>query len=161
VTSDRSDRLRDWDRLPERPDRSEEPAAAPFPSGDPDGPAAITVLASAWGDLLTIVGVCTGALLALAALGYGAPGAALPWALGLGLSWWLVAASTLIMVRQGTPGMLMAGVVFESAVAGARVPWIVIVALLLAGSLGLATVIGSPGWPLRLAAGTGLRPMRS
>ena len=143
-----------WDQLPSLAD---EPAAtaAPGPAaGDPGS--VIPVIAGSWGDLAVILGLSAATLVALKLAGHGAPFAAAPWAAAVAVLWWLVAAAALLTVRRGTPGMVAAGISFAGAVRPARLPWVLLVALLLAATLGLPSAVGPSGWALRVAAGTPL-----
>ena len=147
-----------WDQLR---DQNGEPTA---PS-DPDdlrveavGTPAMSVIAGSWGDLASLLGLCAASLVALKLGGYGAPMAALPWAIGLALVWWCAAASTLVVVRHGTPGMLMAGLAFTEPVARRRVPWVILTALVLCATLGIPAALSSRGWPLSMAGGVTIAP---
>jgi hypothetical protein len=66
--------------------------------------------------------------------------------------WWIFAASILVVVRQATPGMLLAGVSFSDPVPPRRVGWVLAAALVGVATLGLSGVIGGFGSILRLAA---------
>ena len=79
---------------------------------------------------------------------------ALWWALALAVLWWLVAAGVMVAVRQGTPGMLLAGIQFSATVAPARIAAVLPVALATAATLGLPAAVGPPGWALTAAAGS-------
>ena len=116
----------------------------------------IPAIAGSWGDLAVILGLTAASLVALKLAGHGAPFAAAPWAVAVAALWWLVAAAVLLTVRRGTPGMMAAGVSFTGAVAPARLPVVLLAALLLALTLGLPSAVGPPGWALRVAAGTPL-----
>lgn len=116
----------------------------------------IPVIAGSWGDLAVILGLTAASLVALKLAGHGAPFAAAPWAVAVAVLWWLVAAAVLLTVRRGTPGMMAAGVSFAGALAPARLPVVLLAALLLALTLGLPSAVGPPGWVWRIAAGTPL-----
>lgn len=145
-----------WDRI----DHSEADGPGPEPAGRADSKAdrqddsTIPLIAGSWGDLALVLGVAAAALVALKISGYGAPFAAVGWALALAVVWWVVATAVLVTVRRATPGMLMAGVRFERDVAPTRVWWVVAVALLLCATLGIPTAVGPRGWALRGAAGS-------
>lgn len=145
----------DWDQLDE-PVAEEEAPLDPAPTGRDDrrSGSVIPSIASAWGDLAIMLGLCAATLIALKIAGHGAPFAAAPWAVAVAVLWWLLAAAILVTVRRGTPGMLMAGLTFSDTVAPARVPWVVLTALALAATLGIPSAVGGPGWVLRAAAGT-------
>ena len=108
------------------------------------------------GGLAAILGLSAATLVALKLAGHGAPFTAAPWAVAVAVLWWLVAAAGLLTVRRGTPGMIAAGISFVGAVRPARLPWVLLVALLLAVTLGLPSAVGPSGWALRVAAGTPL-----
>ncbi|MCK5375457.1 MAG: hypothetical protein KAJ97_00145, partial [Acidobacteria bacterium] len=59
-------------------------------------------------------------------------------------------------VRQGTPGMLLAGLSFEQPVRTGRVPWVLAAALFGVATLGLVGLVGARSSPLRLAAASDL-----
>jgi len=150
-----------WDRLRDASPEIEED----LPSGKIDvpseTPSVVLLFGSAWGDLVTVLGVCTASLLTLAVLGYGAGWAAVPWAIAVGAVWWAVSAAVMLVVRNGTPGMLMAGIAFESQVPRQRAPWTVITALVTWCTLGLPSLLGAERSPLRLVAGVGLVDLSS
>lgn len=143
-----------WDQL-QRP--ADEPAAtaASGPALHDPG-SVIPVIAGSWGDLAAILGLSATTLVALKLAGHGAPFAAAPWAVGVAVLWWLVATAALLTVHRATPGMVAAGISFAGAVRPARIPWVLLVALLLAATLGLPSAVGPSGWALRVAAGTPL-----
>ena len=143
-----------WDRLQSAVDeRSPEPRRS-FPGATPQEPTSlIPVIAGSWGDLAVMLGLTAATLVALRLAGHGAPFAAAPWAIAVAVLWWLVAAAAVLTVRRATPGMAAAGISFAGAVAPARLPWVLLVALLLAATLGLPSAVGRPGWALRVAAG--------
>ena len=144
----------DWDQLSEPADDDVIPAGAFQPVDDPDDAPVISLIAGSWGDLALILGLSAAALIALKIAGHGAFFAAAGWALALAALWWVVAAGVLVMVRHGTPGMLLAGVRFSEAVPPGRVGGVVLVALVLCATLGIPAAIGRPGWALRMAAGS-------
>jgi hypothetical protein len=144
---------KDWDALSDRePDRVREPSdlGAPGPH-----PPLLTSMASAWADLVVLLAVCTGALVGVLLMGERPTLAAFGWALVLALSWWVFAAAVLVVVRHGTPGMLLAGIRFDRAVSNDRVFWVMVAALVGVATLGLSAVAGGYA-VLRLAAGRGL-----
>lgn len=146
----------DWDRLREAlPPDLAPPPAPPHVQAD-TSPGRLLLLAGALGDLVSVVVVCATALVALRALGHLAGLPVLPWIFALSLAWWSLSATTLVVVRRGTPGMLLAGFSFASPVAHRRVAGVLLVALLLATTLGVAALLGLPGPLLRLAGGSGL-----
>ncbi len=143
----------DWDRL--------EPATVPVPESDPVGtpntpaaPPLVALVAAAWGDLVTLLAVCAASLVAVVAFGYGTGLEALPWAAGVAVAWWTVAAAALLAVRRGTPGMLLAGVVFADRVTGRQLARTLATALALAVTAGLPSLAGRRRSLLGLAAGT-------
>jgi hypothetical protein len=146
-----------WDVIRETPDDEEalgDDPVAPTPSSST--PPTIALLAASWADAVSSLAVCTSALLALVAVGHQGSTSVFPWAAVLGAAWWLVAASTLILIRQGTPGMLLAGVVFRDRVAPRRVIVVVAAAALHAVLLGLPGLLGSRRSPVALAAASPL-----
>lgn len=137
---------------------------APETAGDeadlttlPTAPSMLSLVAASWADAVTVVAVCTAALLGLVLSGHQVPAAALGWAAVLGSAWWIASAATLIVVRQGTPGMLLAGIVFSEPVPPGRL------AAVVAAGAGQALLFGLPGLagprrsPLALAAASRLR----
>ena len=119
-------------------------------------PPTINLLASSWADAVTSLFVCTAALFGLNAAGHNPSLTALPWALGLGVAWWLAAAAALILIRQATPGMLLAGVVFSDRVAPGRVVAVIAAAVVSALLMGLPNLLGPRRSPLALAAASRL-----
>ena len=103
---------------------------------------------------VTVLGASAAALLAVVAFGYGTGLHALPWALGVAVAWWGVAAAVLVAVRRGTPGMLLAGIVFEEQVPPGRLAPTLGVALLTAFSAGLLGLLGARRSPLARMAGS-------
>lgn len=145
---------RDWDRIRgadgEVIEGQGEHNAAVAP------PQALAVAAAAWADLVTVLTVCAMALVGVVGFGYGTALPALPWSAALAVTWWAAAAVPLVVVRRGTPGMLIAGVVFDEDVVPRRVVAAVAVALLVAGTLGLAAILGARRSPVAAAAGARL-----
>ena len=141
----------DWDALV---DRSAERGAEGHPIADPhlNKPTLVTMMASAWADLVGILAVCTAALIAILILGEQPAVAAFGWAAALGVVWWLFAAAVLVVVRQATPGMLLAGVSFSDPVRPGRVGWVLSAALIGVVTLGLSGVVGGRGSLLHLAS---------
>jgi len=116
----------------------------------------INLLASSWADAVVVLAVCTAALLGLSAAGHGGSLTALPWAVALGFLWWVVAATALVTIRQGTPGMLLAGVHFSDRIAPGRIGAVVAAAVVCSILLGLPGLLGARRSPLALAAGSTL-----
>jgi len=160
----------DWDRLePETAEPAPPPATASGlgddagpprvdPSPPPPAPVdTITLLASGWAETATVLAVCTGCLGSLLLVG-GSPGLRLlPWAAAAAVAWWLFAASVLVTVRSGTPGMLLAGLVFSRPIRPARVGWVVAAAVLGGLSLGVLNAVGGPRRNLAaIAAGSSI-----
>lgn len=123
---------------------------------EPASPPKINLLASSWADAVVALAVCTAALLGLNATGHQGSLVALPWAAALGIVWWTVAAATLVTIRQGTPGMLLAGIHFSSGVAPRRVGVVVVTAALCSVLAGLPGLLGAKRSPLALAGGSTL-----
>jgi hypothetical protein len=141
IDTDRDHMPTDWDALADRsPDRASAPSDHPGSDGDP--PSALTLMAASWADLVSMLAVCTAALAAVLAIGERPALPAFSWAVVLALVWWLFAATVLIVVRQATPGMLLAGVRFSDPVASERVAWVLAAALVGVATLGLSGGIG-------------------
>jgi hypothetical protein len=151
MTGDRDTRLGNWDTLADRGADGGPPSDS-VTEPDSSEPPVLTLMASAWADLVGILAVCTGALIAILALGERPALAAFGWAAALGFVWWAFAAAVLVVVRQATPGMLLAGVSFADPVQPRRVGWVLAVALIGVLTIGLSGVIGRRGAALRLAA---------
>jgi hypothetical protein len=145
----------DWDQLRREPNGIDEPSIL----GDEDvgekdqRPPVLSMLAAAWADLATVLGVCTLALLSLVSVGYQTTVVAFPWAAALSLVWWGTATLVLVAVRRGSPGMLMAGVVFSKPVPLRKLPWVLAAALFLACTCGLPALLGARRSPLKAASG--------
>jgi hypothetical protein len=137
---DRNNIPSDWDALGDRQARMRPESSRP-PESDTGGPepSLITLMATSWADLVSILAVCTSALIAILILGERPTLPAFAWAAALAMVWWVFAASVLVVVRQGTPGMLLAGVNFATPVLPKRVP------LVLAAALAGVATIGLPG----------------
>jgi len=151
MTDDRKPMPGDWDALVDRPSEGSRGRVS-LPNHDRHLPPALTVMASAWADLVGILAVCTGALIAILALGERPALPAFVWAAALGAVWWAFAAAVLVVVRQATPGMLLAGMSFSEAVPPRRVVWVLVVAMVGVATFGLSGIIGGRGSALRLAA---------
>jgi hypothetical protein len=151
MTDDHTPIPNDWDALV---DHSADSAAKRHPNDDPspNHPTILTMMASAWADLVGILAVCTAALIAILILGERPAVAAFGWAAALGVVWWAFAAAVLVVVRQATPGMLLAGVSFAGPVRPARVGWVLSAALIGVVTLGLSGIIGGRGSLLHLAS---------
>ena len=150
MSDDRKPIPGDWDALVDRSAHasSQHPATT---APDLQPPTALTMMASAWADLVGILAVCTAALIAILVLGERPAIAAFSWTVTLGVSWWVFAAAVLVVVRQATPGMLLAGVSFADPVRPRRVGWVLSAALIGVLTLGLSGVIGGRGSLLHLA----------
>jgi len=147
-----------WDRLKEPPSDRNQPAAP----GDgtpiePAMPPLIILLAAAWGDLVAVLVVCTAGLLAVVGFGHRVTLPCLPWAAALAISWWAVSSAVLLVVRRGTPGMLMAGVAFSEQIPPRRVALVLAISLGVSLTLGLPAVLGARLSPQGAAAGSPLR----
>jgi hypothetical protein len=155
--SDRDDILTDWDALNERQENVQSgPAPHQESHEDGPGPPLITLMATAWADLVGMLAVCTGALIAILILGERPTLPAFAWAAALALVWWAFSASVLVVVRQGTPGMLLAGVNFATPVLPNRVPLVLAAALAGVATLGLPGLLGDQRSILGAAAASGL-----
>lgn len=144
----------DWDALPRRGSKRSLPDEPPLDDGLE--PPILTLMASSWADLVGMLAVCTGGLVAIMALGQRPALAAFGWAAFLALIWWICAAAALIVIRQATPGMLLAGIRFVDPVSPDRVPRVLVAALVGVATLGLPGLLGSQLSPLRIAAASDL-----
>jgi len=151
MTDDRKSMPGDWDALVDRPSEVGAARSSP-PRRDHHLPPALTVMASAWADLVGMLAVCTGALIAILVLGERPALSAFAWAAVLGVVWWAFAAAVLVVVRHATPGMLLAGMSFSGAVRPRRIAWVLVAALVGVATFGLSGIIGGRGTALRLAA---------
>jgi len=148
----------DWDRLERDAANHDTPPAsattdlgggtvAPLDDRSPRPPEpvdTITLLAAGWAETATVLAVCTGCLGALLLVG-GSPGLRLlPWALAAAVAWWLFAASVLVTVRGGPPGLLLAGLALSRPIRPGRVGWVVAAAGLGGLSLGVLNAVGGP-----------------
>lgn len=147
---------RDWDTLAEHGELPGTLGAAAEPPGNAAEPPPVTLMATAWADLVAMLAVCTGALVAVIAIGQRPALPAFGWAATLALAWWIFTAAILVVVRHGTPGMVLAGVRFADAVAPSRVPRVLAAALLGAVTLGAPALLGSRLSPLAAAAASRL-----
>ena len=153
MTADRNNIPNDWDALVDRGVEHRSGHGPPPPAeGDVAGTPVITLMAASWADLVSMLAVCTGALVAILLLGERPTLPAFSWSAALALAWWLFAGSVLVVVRQGTPGMLLAGVSFEDSVAPRRVPGVLAAAIFGVLTLGLTGLLGDRRSPLRMAA---------
>ncbi len=143
------------DRGSETPAASEAPpeqgVSAPLPL--------INLLAGSWADSVTVLAVCTAALIGLTGAGHSDSFSALPWAAAMAAAWWAFAAAVLVAIRQGTPGMLLAGVVLADRVAPGRLALVVAAAAAQALLLGLPALFGPRRSPIALAASSRLRAL--
>lgn len=153
--NDRDHMPTNWDALV---DRSPNPASQRLDQtcNDRDPPSALTMMAASWADLVSMLAVCTAALAAILAIGERPALPAFAWAVALALVWWLFAATILIVVRQATPGMLLAGVSFSDPVAPERVGWVLAAAFIGVATLGLSGGLGGERSILGRAAASGV-----
>lgn len=153
--NDRNDIPTDWDALGDRQTRMSPRPAPPLESdeGGPE-PSLITLMATSWADLVGMLAVCTGALIAILILGERPTLPAFAWAAALAMVWWVFAASVLVVVRQGTPGMLLAGVNFSAPVLPRQVVSVLVAALAGVATLGLPGLLGARRSILGAAAGS-------
>lgn len=139
--NDRDHMPTNWDALVDRsPDLASRHSDQT--GADRDPPSALTLMAASWADLVSMLAVCTAALAAILAIGERPALPAFAWAVALALAWWFFAAAVLIVVRQATPGMLLAGVNFSDPVSSERVGWVLAAALVGVATLGLSGSIG-------------------
>ena len=147
---------KNWDVLQD-PDHSDAAIDDPTPvSAAVSSPPTINVLAASWADAVAALGVCTAALVGLTTFGHHSLLAALPWAAALGAAWWIAAAAILVVIRQGTPGMLLAGIVFADHVPPRRLALIIGAAAVSGLLIGLPGLLGARRSPLALAAASAL-----
>jgi len=153
--NDRDDIPTDWDALGDR-QTPMSPRPAPRLESDEGGPepSLITLMATSWADLVGMLAVCTGALIAILILGERPTLPAFAWAAALAMVWWVFAASVLVVVRQGTPGMLLAGVNFSAQVLPRQVVSVLVAALAGVATLGLPGLLGARRSILGAAAGS-------
>ena len=153
MTAEIDDRVPgDWDALVDRPPGRALNVNASKTGYGGDRPPVVSVMASAWADLVSMLAVCTGALIAILVLGERPALPAFSWAAALAVVWWVFAAAVLVVVRQATPGMLLAGVSFADPVAPRRLIWVLAAAVLGVVTLGLSAAIGGEGSILCTAA---------
>lgn len=145
----------DWDRLREALPPDLAPPAPPPATGDAE-PGRLLLLAGALGDLLSVVAVNVCVLLALRLLGHPTVPSVLPWVGALSLIWWSLTAAALVVVRRGTPGMLVAGYGFTLPVPHGRVAGVLLLGLTLGLTLGLAGPLGLSRPLLHWAGGSRL-----
>jgi len=141
-----------WDRLAEAEEGDVEERIEE-PEEDPSRPSLISLLAASWAELVVFLAPCVAALACIRGLGFVTGAAALPWAGALSVAWWSLGGVVLLIVRRGTPGMLLAGLTFDGEVPRGRLPLVLLSALLLAASAGILTIIGGRAWLPGLAAG--------
>ena len=142
----------DWDRLDDPPIPERDEMDEPLQVG-PQEPPVLLLIAAAWGDLVCLLGMSAGLLLALVVCGYSVSVAGLPWLLALAALWWATTCAVLVLVRRGTPGMLLAGVAFADQVPPHRLARVVGAASLLAVLVGIPAILGPRASLLRLASG--------
>lgn len=140
----------DWDSLADR-ETGPPLGGGPPPNDDPDPPA-LMLMAASWADLVGMLAVCTGSLVAVMILGQKPGLATFGWSALLALVWWSCAAAVLVVVRQATLGMLLAGLRFFEPVDPVRVPRVLAAALFGVVTLGLPGLLGVHLSPLRAAA---------
>jgi hypothetical protein len=147
-----------WDRLSETVSDEESHSSSPSqsPGEHSDGPPIINLVAATLADLVAILAFIVAELLAVRMASYKIGWPALPWVITLALAWWCVASLMLVVVRRGTPGMLMAGVVFKHPVPPTRLAVILLADLALICLLGLPALLGPDRSPLRFAGGSPL-----
>jgi len=144
-----------WDRLPEHEEAPVPSEEVPVPrlepvGGPPSEPTILGLTTAAWADLVAMLGPCAAILVALRAGGYPVGLATVPWAGALALAWWLLAAGTLLTVRRGTPGMLLAGMAFSEARGRGALRGVLLLQALSALTLGLPAVLLYRFWGPRL-----------
>ena len=141
TTDDRDHIPNDWDALTDRSSESFTLQSEGHGS-ERNPPPALTLMAASWADLVGMLAVCTAALAAILAIGERPALPAFAWAVALAVVWWLCAATVLVVVRQATLGMLLAGVSFADPIVPERVGWVLGAALFGVLTFGLAAVLG-------------------
>ncbi len=153
-----------WDQLSVAELRGLHSAADPAPvvceDADEVHVSALARMAAGWADLV-IVGLVTTAILSgVLVAGYSLRVTALPWAMGVALLWWTLCSVVCVRIRRGSPGMLIAGIVFSNEVAGYRIAWTVIAAAIVALFLGVPALWGGPTRSLySVASGSPIIPV--
>ena len=142
-----------WDRLIEADAGETADAEDEQPDEDQSRPPIVSLLAASWAELVVFLAPCVAALACVRGLGFVTGTAALPWAAALSVAWWGLAGVVLLVVRRGTPGMLLAGLAFDGEVDRRRMPLVLLAVLLLAASAGVLTLVGGRAWLPGLAAG--------
>jgi len=116
-------------------------------------------IAAAWADLVVVAGLTTAMIGAVILAGYPLTARALPWAVAVALLGWGAACGIILRVRRGTPGMILAGLVFTEEVAGSRLAWTIVAAGFSALLLGIPVLPGGPRASLlSLASGSPQTP---
>ena len=156
MTREPSEIPRDWDTLTDREQGDSVETFEDNSGSEDQRPPIITLMASSWADLVGMLAVCTAALIAVMILGNRPAIPAFGWAAFLALVWWVFAAWALVLIRQGTPGMLMAGMSFKDPVDPARIGWVLAAALLGVVTIGLPGLLGSDNSILSAAASSEL-----
>ncbi len=128
----------EWDHLLDLAEATDRggPDAPPEPE-EPEVQGAFPLLTAACADLVAILVPCALVLVGLRLGGHEVPLRVAPWALALGVLWWVLAAAILLRVRRGTPGMLAAGLAWRHEPTGGRLWGALGLALLAAATLGL------------------------
>ena len=148
----------DWDRLAERQEDPTAEGRFETPHGPAPPPSTLSVVASGWGDALALMAVCTAEIAAVHALGLGYSRGTVLWAAAASMAWWILASAVLLAIRQGTVGMLMAGVATAGPVPPSRLPLVLVAAATAALLLGLPGVLGARRHPVSIAARRPLTP---
>ena len=136
---------RSWDQLSEidvddiEPDTVSSSPENPAPAGHVPWSARLAV---AWADLVVVAGLTTAMIGAVILAGYPLSIRALPWAVVVALFGWGAACGIILRVRRGTPGMVLAGLVFADEVAGGRLVLTIAAAGFSALLLGLPVLPG-------------------
>ncbi len=126
-------------------EEAEEAPFAPGETGDEEeGPSpagALPAAAAAWADLVLMLAVCSLAVAGARMLGYPVGVAAVPWAAGLGLLAWGLAASVLLVTRRSWPGALLLGLALPPEAGSEHWRRRLLLLLLGAASLGLLAML--------------------
>ncbi|MCP4900386.1 MAG: hypothetical protein GY906_25755 [bacterium] len=144
---------KDWDCLDDPPASDTADTTEDSSAIESQEPPLLLMVAAAWGDLVCLLGMSAGLLLALVVCGYQVSVAGFPWMLAVAALWWGASCAVLVLVKRCTPGMLLAGIAFAHQVAPQRLLKVVGTAALLALLAGIPAILGPRASLLRLASG--------
>ncbi len=132
---------RDWDRLSGVDVESLEEEASPGSGAIPFP----TLLATGLADLVLLLGLSTTMVLGLSLQSLPFRPVVLYWALAVALLWWLAATVICLKILKADPGMIIAGLVFESELEGSRLVATLLTLLVGSALLGLPLLLGGRG----------------